>query len=411
MGAVGNESSASPSPATPALFPVPSPEADELRARLVAQLRQASVLHDEAVERALLRVPRHVFLPQVSLAQAYADLAVPTRWENGLPVSSASQPAIVALMLEQLQLAPGMRVLEIGAGTGYNAALLAELVGPTGHVTTIDIDPQIAEEARTHLAAAGYPSVHALAGDGCDGWAEGEPYDRVILTVGASDVSLAWFEQLADNGLLVLPLVLRGVEASVAFRKRWGRLKSESITPCAFMRLRGAAAGPEQWATLPGARRLSGESARDLASPIAALLATRPHRRFWPPQQQSFAQYLGLRGWPLVALWPDPPPQRRRRPRVRLGLYLDGERGGPSLALFAPGQPFLLGYGTPAAERTLQEEAARFKGTQLAPVESWSVVGHPRSDVDGTPPAENEVVRLVRRHFIFDILPGAPLGH
>src|SRR5579862_8673622 len=115
-----------------------------LRRRLVAQLRGQGVIYDAAVERALLTVPRHLFLPETPLSEAYADIAVATHWEDGQAVSSASQPAIVALMLEQLQLGQGMRVLEIGAGTGYNAALLTELVGPTGQVTTIDIDPEIA---------------------------------------------------------------------------------------------------------------------------------------------------------------------------------------------------------------------------------------------------------------------------
>ncbi len=393
-----------------AILPPPDLEAGALRSQLVAHLRESNALHDEAVERVLLQVPRHLFLPQVSLEQSYADVAVPIRWENGLPVSSASQPAIVALMLEQLQLVPGMRVLEIGAGTGYNAALLAELVGPTGQVTTIEIDPEVADEARAHLAAAGYAGVRVLSGDGYEGWAEGAPYDRIVLTVGASDVSPAWFEQLADNGLLVLPLSLRATEASIAFRKRWGRLKSESVTPCAFVRLRGAAGAAGQWATLPGEWRLSGECAADRAEPIAALLAGRPRRRLWPPPQQDFAQYLGLRGWPVVAFWPDPGRPRRRRPRVRLGLYLDAEHGGPSLALFVPGQPFLLGYGTSAAERLLQEEAAHFRNVQLAPVESWTVVGHPQSGIDGVPPLESGAVRLVRRHFTFDIYPGASLG-
>jgi protein-L-isoaspartate(D-aspartate) O-methyltransferase len=405
---MGDEAIVSVSTPPHALVPAPTSEADELRARLVAQLRQANLLRDEAIERALLRVPRHLFLPQVPLAQAYADLAVPTRWENGMPVSSASQPAIVALMLEQMQLAPGMRVLEIGAGTGYNAALLAELVGPSGQVTTIDIDPEIADEARANLAVAGCSAVRVLASDGYEGWDAGAPYDRVVLTVSASDISPAWFEQLADDGLLVLPLSLRATEASVAFRKRWGRLTSESITPCAFVRLRGAAAGIEHWATLPGEWRLSGESAREHADAIAALLAKRPRRRLWLPPQQSFAHYLGLRGLSLVALFPDPQ-QRRRRPRLRLGLYLGDERGGPSLALFGLGQPFLLGYGTPAAERMLQDEAARFKDVELAPVESWSVVGYPHSGVDGTPSASAGAVRLARHHFTFDILPGVAL--
>src|SRR5262245_30649536 len=110
--------------------------AGALRMRLVDQLWKNGALHQLEVDRVMRAVPRHHFLPQSVLEEAYADAAIATHWENGVAVSSASQPSVVAIMLEQLCLAPGMRVLEIGAGTGYNAALLAELVGPAGSVVT-----------------------------------------------------------------------------------------------------------------------------------------------------------------------------------------------------------------------------------------------------------------------------------
>src|SRR3954447_22853894 len=114
-------------------------EAHERRTALIAHLDRTGALHDDAVRAALLHVPRHLFLPDEPLERAYADDAIPTKIADGVAISSASQPAIVAVMLEQLALAPGMRVLEIGAGTGYNAALLRTLVGPHGQVTTVDI--------------------------------------------------------------------------------------------------------------------------------------------------------------------------------------------------------------------------------------------------------------------------------
>lgn len=397
-----------PPPAPPAAVPrPPDRRGDELRTRLVGQLRASGTLRDPEVERALLRVPRHLFLPQVPLEQTYADTAVPTHWEDGQPVSSASQPSIVALMLEQLRLAPGMRVLEIGAGTGYNAALLAEIVGPEGQVTTLDLDPQIANEAREHLAAAGYDGVRVLATDGWEGWAHGASYDRVILTVGASDISPAWFDQLADNGLLVLPLWLRAGEASVALRKRWGRLQSESLLPCAFMRLRGAQASAEQWVTLPGGRRLGGERVRDLAESIAEMLARRPRHRLWLPPSPALAQYLGLRGVQNVVLWPDPSQPRPIPPRGRLGIYVE-DQDGPSLVLFGVGRPFLLCYGTPAAERALEAELTRWRGVSLPPMQTWSLTAYPVHAVDGIPPLAAGAVRLVRRHVVFDITPGTP---
>jgi len=378
----------------------------ELRARLVARLREGGALHDEAVERALLRVPRHVFLPHIPPERAYADAAIPTHWENGVPVSSASQPAIVALMLEQMRLAPGMRVLEIGAGTGYNAALLAELVGPEGHVTSLDIDPAIAEEARAHLAAAGYAGVRVAAADGWAGWPGGAPFDRIMLTVGASDVSPAWLDQLAEGGLLVLPLWLRAAEASVAFRKQGGVLRSESLTCCGFKRLRGAAAAAEKWVALPGGWRLGGERAHEAAPSVARLLATRPRRRLWMRPPPTFSQHLGLRGVSLIALWPDPERAGRRRLRGRLGIYVEAPEG-PSLALFSTGLPFLLAYGGPAAERLVEDEAARWEGTRLPPLESWRVAAYPRAGAEPPPEPPPGAVRLERRHFAFDILVDA----
>src|SRR5258706_4101436 len=206
---------------TPDVPDVPDvPDAMQLRRNLLEVLCRGAVRLSPAVERALLAVPRHLFVPGVPLRDAYADIAIPTHWEDGVPVSSASQPAIVALMLEQLCVEPGMRVLEVGAGTGYNAALLAELAGPHGHVVTLDIDAEIVAEARAHLDAAGYTGVRAIAADGAAGWPAEAHYDRIILTRSASHLAPASLDQLAEGGLLVVPLLLGGAEMSVALGKR-----------------------------------------------------------------------------------------------------------------------------------------------------------------------------------------------
>lgn len=225
-----------------------------LRERMVAGLRASGALHDERVAAALAAVPRHAFLPGTDPGQAYADDAVVTKLDaGGYPVSSASQPAIVALMLEQLGVQPGDRVLEIGAGTGYNAALLAVLAGPGGRVTTVDIDPDVAADARTHLAASGFGQVSVVQADGALGWPPGAPYDRIILTVGAWDILPAWAGQLASGGRLVLPLSLGpALQFSIAFQPAGGHLASVSVLPCGFMRLRGPSAGPETAVRLPG---------------------------------------------------------------------------------------------------------------------------------------------------------------
>jgi protein-L-isoaspartate(D-aspartate) O-methyltransferase len=151
----------------------------------------------------------------------------------------------MAVMLEQLGVESGHHVLEIGAGTGYNAALLDRLVGPTGSVTTIDIDEDLVVSARTHLAAAHASHVEVAHGDGALGWPGRAPYDRIIVTAGAYDIPPAWTEQLASHGRLVLPLSLRTVQQSVAFEPVADHLTSVSIRNCYFMPMRGASAGPQ----------------------------------------------------------------------------------------------------------------------------------------------------------------------
>ncbi|HKV86062.1 MAG TPA: methyltransferase domain-containing protein [Ktedonobacterales bacterium] len=376
------------------------PSAETLRTHLVRDLRAGGILRDAAVERALLAVPRHLFLPDVPLREAYADIAVPTRWQDGAPISSASQPAIVAIMLEQLRVTTGMRVLEIGAGTGYNAALLAELVGPSGVVTTLDIDRDIVDDATTHLAAAGYTGVHAITSDGAFGWPENAPYDRVILTVGAADIAPAWFDQLAEGGLLVLPLWLGGAQASVAFRKRGGALRSESIASCGFMRLRGEEAGSERVVTLPGGRQLFAEDAERIADPIAALLRTRPRLRFWTRPTPPILQRLGVTGHLVVSLYNQKQGAQRQRTRARQGVYVEGE-DGPSLALFSNSQRFVLYFGSDAAERAVKDVSDEEPGVTTTPIERWRIVAYP---IARTPPAVPAgALRLTRRRFAYDI--------
>ena len=191
-------------------------------------------------------MPRHAFLPDVGIDDVYTDRAFPTKHADGKPISSSSQPAIMAIMLEQLALQPGQRVLEIGAGTGYNAALIAHLVGDRGQIVTIDIDEDVVVAARQHLAAAGFDRVDVRCADGGYGDPEGAPFDRIILTASAWDITPAWFEQLTLGGRLVLPLSLRQVQQSVAFERHQDHLESVSVADCGFMPLRGDFAGPQR---------------------------------------------------------------------------------------------------------------------------------------------------------------------
>ncbi|MDQ6673550.1 MAG: methyltransferase, FxLD system [Chloroflexota bacterium] len=234
-------------------------DASLIHRTLIDDLAAAGIVRSPSVEAALRAVPRHLFLPGVPLEEVYRDQAIVTKRVDGVGVSSSSQPAMMAIMLEQLDVQPGQRVLEIGAGTGYNAALLAHLVGSTGQVVTVDLDPDTVETARQHLDAAGFQPVQVICGDGGLGYSPGAPYDRIILTVGAWDIVPAWTEQLRANGRLVLPLALGGPETqrAIAFDRLDDHLVSVSVRPCGFMLLRGASAGPIQQVPLgpaPGMR-------------------------------------------------------------------------------------------------------------------------------------------------------------
>ena len=214
-----------------------------LREQLLAAVREQGGAVDALVADALRTVPRHIFLPDLPPDAAYRDEAIVTKWDpEGLPSSSSSQPTIMAIMLDQLGAARGQRVLEIGAGTGFNAALLARIVGPKGRVVSVDLDPEIVGRAEENLSAAGYDATVVTA-DGALGDPGHAPYDRIIATVGVWDLAPAWHEQLAPGGRLVVPLDLRGVQRSICFEHDGDHWTSRSTRPCGFMRMRGPSAG------------------------------------------------------------------------------------------------------------------------------------------------------------------------
>jgi protein-L-isoaspartate(D-aspartate) O-methyltransferase len=227
---------------------------------LVAHLQEIGVLTDPAVTAAFHAVLRHQFLPGRRLSYVYEDTAIPTKTDDkGIALSSSSQPAIMALMLQQLELEPGHRVLEIGAGTGYNAALMSHLVGPLGAVHSLDIDEELCLQARANLEGAGVRGVDVVHADGAEGRAEAAPFDRIMVTASVSDLALPWLHQLRDGGKLVAPLALAGPShLCVAFTRRGGALASESLSCCGFLPLRGEMAfeqdstEPADWLPLPG---------------------------------------------------------------------------------------------------------------------------------------------------------------
>ncbi|MEV6726610.1 methyltransferase, FxLD system [Streptomyces xanthochromogenes] len=214
--------------------------ADVLRTRLIDRLVAEGCVRTPRVEEAMRAVARHHFVPGVPLEKAYGNAPVNTKVDaGGIPISCASQPDIVAVMLEQLDVEPGQNILELGAGTGFNAGLLGYLVGEKGHVTTIDVDEDIVDGARGGLAAADIHNVEVILGDGAVGHAPNAPYDRIEATVGAHAVPHAWLDQLAPGGRLLTPLRLRGsVSRSIAFENHDGTWRSVGSQMNTFMPLR-----------------------------------------------------------------------------------------------------------------------------------------------------------------------------
>ncbi|MGH3278290.1 MAG: methyltransferase, FxLD system [Trebonia sp.] len=231
-----------------------SAEASALRAKMVDGLLGWGGIRSAAVEAAMRTVPRHLFVPDAPLERAYStDSVVTHRDEGGIAISSASGPGVVSGMLDQMDVHPGHRVLEVGAGTGYNAACLAELAGPSGAVTTIDIGAEMVADARRGLMAAGYGRVRVICGDGAEGYGGDAPYDRITVTAGAWEVMPAWRGQLAPGGRLVVPLRVRGVTRTVALERDGDGWRSVSLNECGFMPMRGPLAVEERDVELPPA--------------------------------------------------------------------------------------------------------------------------------------------------------------
>ncbi|MFJ3405430.1 methyltransferase, FxLD system [Promicromonospora sp. NPDC090134] len=222
------------------------------REAMVARLEGRLV--SPAVLAALRTVPREAFVPEgTPLEETYApDRPVVTRRdEHGADTSSVSAPSLQGRMIELAQIGPGARMLEIGSG-GYNAALLAEVVGEAGSVVSIDIDPWVTARAVECLAATGYSEqVTVLTGDG-ELPVEGHgPFDAILVTVGAWDIAPAWLDQLVEGGRLVVPLRMRSVTRTLALRWAGNHLVSEGAETGGFVPMQGIGGHDEHALHLP----------------------------------------------------------------------------------------------------------------------------------------------------------------
>jgi protein-L-isoaspartate(D-aspartate) O-methyltransferase len=275
--------------------------AGQLRNALADHIKGFGTFQNPQVEAAFRTVPRHLFLPAASLDDAYSrDPVVTRRAPDGTSLSSASSPKLVAVMLGQLQVLPGQRVLEVGAATGFNAALIAELTGPAGTVVTIELDSDLASEASENLRRAGYPGPHVACGDGALGDPRHAPYDRIIVTAEAWDISPAWWDQLAPRGRIVVPVRLHGsgLTRSVSF-DRLGQetLVSDSAAVCGFVPMRGIAEHAEQRIQLDSDAVLKVDAADQPDAPALAQALRCPPVTHWtgiPVRHDEPAEHLDL---------------------------------------------------------------------------------------------------------------------
>ena len=215
-------------------------------------VKQGSVATPQ-IEAAFRTVPRHAFArPGTPLEECYGgDIVRNKKDADGVTLSSISGAWLQARMIAQAGIGPGARVLEIGT-TGYNAAVAAEVVGPAGHVVTVDIDPEVAGWATAALDATGYGGrVTVVTGDGEHGAPGYGLFDAIIVTAGAWDIPPSWTAQLKGSGTLVVPLRMNGVTRSIAFVKDGSHLASTSAITCGFVPMEGIGGQPETFFRVP----------------------------------------------------------------------------------------------------------------------------------------------------------------
>lgn len=203
------------------------------RERMVRETIAARGVRDSLVLAAMRTVPRHLFVPPAERGLAYGDHPLPIGEEQTI-----SQPYIVAFMTELLDLRPGEKVLEIGTGSGYQAAVLAEI---TDHVYTIEIVEPLAKSAAARLEELGYDQVRVRAGDGYRGWPEASPFDAIVVTAAPDHVPQPLVDQLAPGGRLVIPVGDQFQELKLIARDASGAITEESKLPVRFVPMTGEA--------------------------------------------------------------------------------------------------------------------------------------------------------------------------
>jgi protein-L-isoaspartate(D-aspartate) O-methyltransferase len=202
------------------------------RQRMVESQIVARGIEDDRVIKAMLEVPRHLFIPEKYRHYAYDDSPVPIGQGQTI-----SQPYVVALMTEELNLSRSDRVLEVGTGSGYQAAILSRIVD---EVYTIEIVEPLGRAAEKRLKELGYDNVHVMVGDGYEGWPEHAPFDRIIVTCAPTEIPAPLVEQLKEGGIMVIPVGTAGFQYLYRVKKYMGKAETEAVIPVSFVPLTGS---------------------------------------------------------------------------------------------------------------------------------------------------------------------------
>jgi protein-L-isoaspartate(D-aspartate) O-methyltransferase len=344
----------------------------------------------QATERAFLATPRHLFVRRYreggttgwhqvtaeNLAQhlptLYADRPlVQSGDDDGNVLSTISQPSFVLRMLDMLRLQPGQTVFELGAGSGWNAALLGHLVGPEGRVFSLELIPELARMAAETVQTLGITNVSIVAADGGDGHAAGAPYDRMIFTAGAYDLPRAFHDQLKDGGLLLVVIKLEGGGDSLYLLQKTGNhFESVDSMACAFVQLKGKyemeGLDPAALNTLPEWPQLQEQEVS--------------RSRFWWSGKgpESFAwRTMGIRFFlaisdPLFRAFKTEKSAGRPTEEHCFGLW-DPERRSLVLAK----DDWLIAYGNASASERLLEKVRQWVDLGMPAAASFKLQVHP----------------------------------
>lgn len=202
--------------------------------KLITELKLEGI-KDEKVLESFSKIPRHLFVPGEMISEAYLNIALPIGYEQTI-----SQPYTIAVMLEALELKKGDKVLEIGTGSGYNAALISHIIGKKGKLFTTEIVPELAEEAKKKIFKLGFRNIKVIVVDGSLGYEKEKPYDKIIITAACREVPAPLIKQLKNNGILVAPVGHRYEQEMLRVKKVGKKLDVKKLGFFVFVPLKGA---------------------------------------------------------------------------------------------------------------------------------------------------------------------------